>query len=77
MLSVRLRDVLLAGPVDMLKVDIEGAEEQVMADCADAIGHAQNLYVATTPTRTGRSDCTTGPTSCGQPGSETTSCMKV
>ena len=43
--SIRLRDLLLAGPVDMLKVDIEGAEEQVMADCADALGHVQNLCV--------------------------------
>jgi FkbM family methyltransferase len=31
--SLRLRDVLAEGPVDLLKLDIEGAEDAVLADC--------------------------------------------
>src|SRR4029077_799115 len=31
--SIRLRDVLDEGPVDLLKLDIEGAEGAVLADC--------------------------------------------
>ena len=31
--SLRLRDVLDEGPVDLLKLDIEGAEDAVLADC--------------------------------------------
>jgi len=31
--SFRLRDVLAAGPLDLLKLDIEGAEDAVLADC--------------------------------------------
>ena len=32
--SIRLRDLLEAEPVDLLKLDIEGAEDPVLADCA-------------------------------------------
>ena len=31
--SVRLRDLLAAEPIDLLKLDIEGAEDAVLADC--------------------------------------------
>lgn len=31
--SLRLRDVIDEGPVDLLKLDIEGAEDAVLADC--------------------------------------------
>jgi FkbM family methyltransferase len=31
--SIRLREVLEQGPVDLLKLDIEGAEDPVLADC--------------------------------------------
>src|SRR5581483_4390740 len=31
--SIRLRDVLSGEPVDLLKLDIEGAEDAVLADC--------------------------------------------
>jgi FkbM family methyltransferase len=31
--SLRLRDVLAEGPIDLLKLDIEGAEDAVLADC--------------------------------------------
>lgn len=44
--SVRLRDYLLHEPhVDMLKIDIEGAETDVLIDCRDALAHVQNLFV--------------------------------
>jgi FkbM family methyltransferase len=35
--SLRLRDILAAGPVDLLKLDIEGAEDVVLADCEPAL----------------------------------------
>jgi FkbM family methyltransferase len=35
--SLRLRDVLEEGPVDLLKLDIEGAEGMVLADCEPAL----------------------------------------
>jgi hypothetical protein len=35
--SLRLRDVLDQGPVDLLKLDIEGAEDAVLADCEPAL----------------------------------------
>ena len=44
--SVRLREYLLAEKrIDFLKMDIEGAETEVLADCRDALGHVQNLFV--------------------------------
>jgi len=42
--SVRLRDYL-DGPVDLLKLDIEGAETEVLNDCAGALGRVRNLFV--------------------------------
>lgn len=44
--TVRLRDVLLAqGAVDLLKIDIEGAEAEVLLDCGDALSRVERLYV--------------------------------
>jgi FkbM family methyltransferase len=44
--SVRLRDYLTVQPrVDFLKIDIEGAETEVLEDCRGALGHVQNLFV--------------------------------
>lgn len=44
--SVRLRDYLLREPrIDFLKMDIEGAEADVLADCHDALGNVQNLFI--------------------------------
>lgn len=44
--SVRLRDILLHEThIDMLKMDIEGAETAVLTDCRDALAHVQNLFV--------------------------------
>ena len=70
--SIRLRDMLLAGPVDMLTVDIEGAEEQVMADCADAFGHVQTLCVEFHSYKDRPQRLHDLLAACGQPGSGTT-----
>lgn len=44
--SVRLRDYLLRETrVDMLKIDIEGAETAVLLDCHDALSHVHNLFI--------------------------------
>lgn len=44
--SIRLRDYLLHEThIDMLKMDIEGAETAVLTDCRDALAHVQNLFV--------------------------------
>jgi hypothetical protein len=42
--AVRLRD-WLAEPVDLLKLDIEGAETAVLADCADRLAGVARLFV--------------------------------
>lgn len=42
--AIRLRD-LLTEPLDMLKMDIEGAEVDVLVDCADRLSRVQNLFV--------------------------------
>jgi FkbM family methyltransferase len=42
--TVRLRDYL-DRPVDFLKLDIEGAETEVLADCADRLDRVENLFV--------------------------------
>lgn len=43
--SIRLRDVLAAAPIDLLKLDIEGAEFDVLADCGDVLGNVSRLIV--------------------------------
>jgi FkbM family methyltransferase len=44
--SVRLKDYLLAeNNIDFLKIDIEGAEKEVLADCREALSHVRNLFV--------------------------------
>jgi FkbM family methyltransferase len=40
----RLRDYL-RGPIDLLKLDIEGAETEVLLDCADGLGGVEHLFV--------------------------------
>ncbi len=42
--AARLRP-WLAEKVDMLKLDIEGAEHCVLMDCADALHHVSNIFV--------------------------------
>jgi len=41
---VRLRDYL-QDPVDMLKLDIEGAEVEVLRDCADRLATVDHVFV--------------------------------
>lgn len=43
--AVRLRPWLEREPVDLLKVDIEGAEATVLRDCADALGQVRALVM--------------------------------
>lgn len=43
--SVRLRDILAERPVDMLKMDIEGAEFEVLEDCADVLGQVDKAIL--------------------------------
>jgi FkbM family methyltransferase len=43
--SLRLRDVLAAGRVDLLKLDIEGAEDAVLADCEDTLHNVAALVM--------------------------------
>ncbi len=42
--AARLKDYLQQ-PVDFLKLDIEGAEYEVIKDCADDIGKVENLFI--------------------------------
>ena len=42
--SFRLRDLLME-QVDLLKLDIEGAEVDVLVDCADRLGLVRNMFV--------------------------------
>lgn len=42
--AIRLKE-LLNEPVDLLKIDIEGAEHEVMKDCADNLGKVKLLFV--------------------------------
>jgi FkbM family methyltransferase len=42
--AIRLRD-LLTGPVDFLKIDIEGAEGPVIADCVGVLRNAAKVFV--------------------------------
>ena len=42
--AIRLRD-LLGSPVDLLKLDIEGAETDVLLDCREALGNVVALFV--------------------------------
>ncbi|MBD0259019.1 MAG: FkbM family methyltransferase, partial [Cytophagales bacterium] len=41
----RLRDLLLDRPVDFLKVDIEGAEYEVLLDCQDALQGVKHIFI--------------------------------
>ncbi|MFN8356752.1 MAG: FkbM family methyltransferase [Spirosomataceae bacterium] len=44
--SVRLRSILeQESHIDFLKIDIEGAETEVLADCQDVLQHVENLFV--------------------------------
>ena len=43
--SLRLRDVITERPVDLLKLDIEGAEETVLADCEPVLHHVKAIVM--------------------------------
>ncbi len=43
--AVRLRDYLDRGPVDLLKLDIEGAEGIVLSDCAASLQSVRALHI--------------------------------
>jgi FkbM family methyltransferase len=42
--AIRLRD-FLDRPVDFLKIDIEGAEFEVLKDCKDSLGSVKNMFI--------------------------------
>lgn len=44
--TVRLRDYLLSEKrIDFLKMDIEGAEYEVLKDCSSSLAHIQNIFI--------------------------------
>lgn len=43
--GTRLKDVLKREPVDFLKMDIEGAETEVLKDCAEELSRIPSLFV--------------------------------
>lgn len=44
--AIRLRDLLeKENRIDMLKMDIEGAETEVILDCENSLGHIQNMFL--------------------------------
>jgi FkbM family methyltransferase len=43
--SQRLRDLLDAEPIDLLKLDIEGAEDQVLADCEPVLHRVRAMIM--------------------------------
>ena len=44
--SIRLKDVIISNSViDLLKIDIEGAELEVIEDIADVLGHINHIFI--------------------------------
>jgi FkbM family methyltransferase len=43
--AVRLRTLLQNEAVDLLKIDIEGAEYEVIKDCKDALSNVKNIFL--------------------------------
>jgi FkbM family methyltransferase len=43
--SVRLRDLIEAEPVDLLKLDVEGAEDAVLADCEPVLDRVRAMIM--------------------------------
>lgn len=43
--TVRLRDYLRDDPIDFLKIDTEGAETDVLLDCADSLDRVQKFFI--------------------------------
>ena len=43
--GIRLRDLIQGQHIDLLKMDIEGAETRVLVDCEEAMGGVQRMFV--------------------------------
>jgi FkbM family methyltransferase len=43
--SLRLRDILAREPIDLMKLDIEGAEDAVLGDCEDVLANVRALIM--------------------------------
>jgi len=44
--SIRLKNLLIKMPtIDLLKIDIEGAEYDVMVDCSDSLENVKNIFI--------------------------------
>jgi len=43
--TVRLRDYLLNEKVDLLKIDVEGAEFEILDDCLDVLYNVDNIFI--------------------------------
>ena len=43
--GIRLRDLICDRPIELLKMDIEGAESRVLADCADSLNLVERVFV--------------------------------
>ena len=43
--TIRLRDHLAGPPIDLLKMDIEGAEVAVLKDCSSSLSHVARVFV--------------------------------
>jgi FkbM family methyltransferase len=43
--AVRLRDWIAREPIDLLKLDVEGAELEILQDCADVFGNVAAMHL--------------------------------
>lgn len=43
--SVRLRNILINQKVDFLKIDVEGAEFEILDDCLDVLHNVENIFI--------------------------------
>jgi FkbM family methyltransferase len=43
--SIRLKNILKNKKIDLLKLDIEGSEYEVIADCGDALNNVKNIII--------------------------------
>lgn len=43
--GIRLRDLIAGREIDLLKIDIEGAESRVLQDCANSLGAVRRVFV--------------------------------
>ena len=43
--TLRLRDFLVDNHVELLKIDVEGAEFEILDDCLDALHNVENIFI--------------------------------